>query len=64
MPRPRIAGSAGRRRDDAPPLSSSKRDDPAYARYFKLKPIGVPIAALRLKMIDEGLDPDVLEEEA
>jgi hypothetical protein len=48
---------------EAPPAAPSLRDDPAYARYFKLKAIGVPIAALRPKMIDEGLDPDALNDE-
>jgi hypothetical protein len=41
----------------------SKRDDPAYAKFFKLKAIGVPLAALRPKMIEEGLDPDALNDE-
>jgi hypothetical protein len=48
--------------EEAPSAASSLKDDPAYARYFKLKSIGVPIAALRPKMIDEGLDPDVLND--
>jgi hypothetical protein len=46
--------------DAGPP---SKRDDPAYAKFFKLKAIGVPLAALRPKMIEEGLDPDALNDE-
>jgi WASH complex subunit CCDC53 len=41
----------------------SKREDPAYAKYFKLKAIGVPLVALRPKMIEEGLDPDALNDE-
>jgi hypothetical protein len=45
------------------PAAPSIRDDPAYARYFKLKSIGVPLAALRPKMIAEGLDPDVLNDD-
>jgi hypothetical protein len=51
---------------ESPPEASgppSKRDDPAYAKFFKLKAIGVPLAALRPKMIEEGLDPDALNDE-
>jgi hypothetical protein len=50
--------------EEAPPASSSKKDDRAYARYFKLTAIGVPIAALRPKMIDEGVDRDARTEES
>jgi WASH complex subunit CCDC53 len=53
-PPPAPEGEAG------PP---SLRDDPAYAKYFKLKAIGVPLVALRPKMIEEGLDPDALNDE-
>ncbi|CAD7682253.1 unnamed protein product [Nyctereutes procyonoides] len=35
--------------------------DPKYARYLKMVQVGVPVMALRNKMISEGLDPDLLE---
>lgn len=42
----------------------SPRNDPLYAKWFKLKDIGVPIIALTPKMLAEGLDPNVLREGA
>ncbi|XP_008586999.1 PREDICTED: WASH complex subunit CCDC53 [Galeopterus variegatus] len=35
--------------------------DPRYARYLKMVQVGVPVMAIRNKMISEGLDPDLLE---
>nr|KAF6498538.1 WASH complex subunit 3 [Rousettus aegyptiacus] len=35
--------------------------DPRYARYLKMIQVGVPVMAIRNKMISEGLDPDLLE---
>ncbi|XP_042803464.1 WASH complex subunit 3 isoform X4 [Panthera leo] len=35
--------------------------DPRYARYLKMVQVGVPVMAIRNKMILEGLDPDLLE---
>ncbi|XP_038612392.1 WASH complex subunit 3 isoform X2 [Tachyglossus aculeatus] len=35
--------------------------DPRYARYLKMVQVGVPVMAIRNKMIAEGLDPDLLE---
>ncbi|XP_043743490.1 WASH complex subunit 3-like [Cervus elaphus] len=35
--------------------------DPRYARYLKMVQVGVPVVAIRNKMISEGLDPDLLE---
>ncbi|XP_072580833.1 WASH complex subunit 3 isoform X8 [Vulpes vulpes] len=37
--------------------------DPRYARYLKMVQVGVPVMAIRNKMISEGLDPDLLEHE-
>lgn len=37
------------------------KDDPRYAKYFKMLNMGVPAPALSLKMKQEGLDPDLLE---
>ncbi|XP_044297126.1 WASH complex subunit 3 [Varanus komodoensis] len=35
--------------------------DPRYARYLKMVHVGVPVMAIRNKMISEGLNPDLLE---
>lgn len=45
-------------------VAYSPRNDPLYAKWFKLKDIGVPIIALTPKMLAEGLDPNVLKEGA
>ncbi|XP_057711426.1 WASH complex subunit 3 isoform X2 [Corythoichthys intestinalis] len=35
--------------------------DPRYAKYLKMIHVGVPVMAIRNKMITEGLDPDLLD---
>ncbi|XP_077449699.1 WASH complex subunit 3 isoform X2 [Stigmatopora argus] len=35
--------------------------DPRYAKYLKMIHVGVPVMAIRNKMITEGLDPDMLD---
>ena len=35
--------------------------DPGYARYLKMLQVGVPVTAIRNKMVSEGLDPDFPE---
>ncbi|XP_033370189.1 WASH complex subunit 3 isoform X3 [Parus major] len=35
--------------------------DPRYARYLKMVQVGVPVMAIRNKMISEGLNPDLLD---
>ncbi|KAK7886112.1 hypothetical protein WMY93_025733 [Mugilogobius chulae] len=35
--------------------------DPQYARYLKMYQVGVPLMAIKNKMILEGLDPSLLE---
>ncbi|XP_062989443.1 WASH complex subunit 3 isoform X2 [Elgaria multicarinata webbii] len=35
--------------------------DPRYARYLKMVQVGVPVMAIRNKMLSEGLNPDLLE---
>ncbi|CAD6195724.1 unnamed protein product [Caenorhabditis auriculariae] len=47
------------------PASSSSqsllvRDDPIYAKYFKMLKMGVPEQAVKLKMHSEGVDPTYL----
>lgn len=64
-PPPAEGGEAPPAEGDAPPANDGTpdpRDDPAYAKYFHLKKIGVPLAAFRSKMLDDGLDPSVLED--
>lgn len=49
QPRPRK--SAG------PPL----KDDPVYGKFFKMLKVSVPVPAVKHKMMQEGLNPDVLD---
>ncbi|KAG7454506.1 hypothetical protein MATL_G00260400 [Megalops atlanticus] len=35
--------------------------DPRYARYLKMVQVGVPVVAIKNKMIQEGLDPGLLD---
>ncbi|KAM6895385.1 WASH complex subunit 3 [Xenentodon cancila] len=35
--------------------------DPRYARYLKMVHVGVPVVAIRNKMVMEGLDPNLLD---
>ena len=44
------------------PEAYDPKKDPAYANFFRLKSIGVPVNAFKQKMIDAGLDPSVLED--
>lgn len=39
----------------------SAANDPLYARFFRMIQVGVPVAAVRLKMQAEGYDPSILE---
>lgn len=36
-------------------------DDTRYRKYFKMLQFGVPAQAVKLKIANEGLDPNVLE---
>ncbi|XP_073336786.1 WASH complex subunit 3 [Pagrus major] len=36
--------------------------DPRYARYLKMVQVGVPVMAIRNKMVLEGLDPNLLDQ--
>ncbi|XP_046844736.1 WASH complex subunit 3-like [Xenia sp. Carnegie-2017] len=42
-----------------PVMTVSK--DPRYAKFFQMLKVGVPLAALRPKILSEGLDPDLLQ---
>ncbi|KAJ8007050.1 hypothetical protein DPEC_G00113550 [Dallia pectoralis] len=35
--------------------------DPQYARYLKMVQVGVPVMAIKNKMVQEGLDPNLLD---
>ncbi|CAB1345959.1 unnamed protein product [Coregonus sp. 'balchen'] len=35
--------------------------DPRYARYLKMVQVGVPVMAIKNKMVQEGLDPNLLD---
>merc|ERR1712185_665329 len=37
------------------------KDDPQYAKYFKMLKMGLPKGAVVVKMSAEGLDPSVLD---
>jgi len=39
----------------------SAANDPLYARFFRMIQVGVPVAAVRLKVQAEGYDPTILE---
>lgn len=39
----------------------SAAKDPRYEKYFKMLHFGVPKQAVKLKMVQEGLDTSILE---
>ncbi len=39
----------------------SLREDPTYAKYFKMMYVGVPVQAIKQKMMSEGIDPAILD---
>ncbi|XP_077566249.1 WASH complex subunit 3 isoform X2 [Stigmatopora nigra] len=51
--------------DDTPKVEEANimtvAKDPRYAKYLKMIHVGVPVMAIRNKMIAEGLDPDMLD---
>jgi WASH complex subunit CCDC53 len=49
-----------------PPSEPSKEiitvsKDPRFSKYFKMLIMGVPVAAVKLKMNSEGIDPNLLD---
>ncbi|XP_055793378.1 WASH complex subunit 3 [Salvelinus fontinalis] len=54
IPDPRAADAAGDNR-----MTVAK--DPRYARYLKMVQVGVPVMAIKNKMVQEGLDPNLLD---
>jgi len=47
--------------NDSAPGVLRIRDDPEYAKYFKMLKMGVIMPAVKQKMAGEGLDPNLLE---
>ena len=37
------------------------KNDPKYEKYFKMLKMGVPIDAIKHKMICDNLDPDIID---
>ncbi len=37
------------------------KDDPRYSQYFTMLRLRVPVAAIKQKMMLEGINPDILE---
>ena len=37
------------------------KDDPRFSKYFKMLNMGVPAAAVKIKMSNEGADPSVID---
>lgn len=58
-PAPALSAPAAAAASDVPLLRV--KDDQRYARYFKMLTMGVPKAAVRIKMSAEGVDPDVID---
>nr|XP_020660069.1 WASH complex subunit 3 isoform X1 [Pogona vitticeps] len=52
---------AQQRTEEAAKNVTTVAKDPRYARYLKMVQVGVPVMAIRNKMISEGLNPDLLE---
>lgn len=46
--------------DDNKTNKNNVREDPRYAKYFKMMYVGVPPAAIMQKMASEGVDPAIL----
>ena len=57
---PAAAAAAAAPAAPAAPLLKVK-DDSRYSKYFKMLGMGVPKAAVRIKMSSEGVDPDVID---
>lgn len=46
---------------DNPSSTQSNRQDPRYEKYFKMMYVGVPVPAIKQKMMSEGVDPSILD---
>ncbi|KAK2834663.1 hypothetical protein Q7C36_015364 [Tachysurus vachellii] len=54
-------GSQGPKGEPAADNVMTVAKDPRYARYLKMVQVGVPVMAIKNKMILEGLDPNLLD---
>ncbi|KAF7701834.1 WASH complex subunit 3 [Silurus meridionalis] len=54
-------GSQGHKGEPAGDNLMTVAKDPRYARYLKMVQVGVPVMAIKNKMILEGLDPNLLD---
>ncbi|XP_060770277.1 WASH complex subunit 3 [Neoarius graeffei] len=54
-------GSRGHKGEPAADNVMTVAKDPQYARYLKMVQVGVPVMAIKNKMILEGLDPSLLD---
>ncbi|XP_027019706.1 WASH complex subunit 3 [Tachysurus fulvidraco] len=54
-------GSRGPKGESAADNMMTVAKDPRYARYLKMVQVGVPVMAIKNKMILEGLDPNLLD---
>lgn len=43
------------------PTGTRAADHELYQKYFRMLQFGVPVAAVKLKMNAEGVDPSILE---
>ncbi|XP_044750804.1 WASH complex subunit 3 [Coccinella septempunctata] len=48
--------------DIVEPEESKPSNNPIYSKYFKMVQVGVPAQAVKLKMMSDGLDPNVLDQ--
>jgi len=60
VPAPAIASEAHVPAEPEKPVLKMK-DDPRYARYFRMLVVGVPMAQVKQKMMAEGYPPEILE---
>jgi hypothetical protein len=50
-------GGDGAASDDGPPL----KDDPDYAKYFKMLSMGLPVGAVKNALTKDGKDPSIMD---
>nr|CAI5846231.1 unnamed protein product [Callosobruchus analis] len=53
--------SAGNTPDNVESEQIKAKNDSRYSKFFKMLHVGVPEPAVKLKMKNEGLDPNILE---
>lgn len=47
--------------DETDGAQPDAKDDPELCRFYKMLKVGVPLPAVRMKMVSEGVDPDRLK---